>query len=70
MFYLNLGKIELLYGEADEKALAHKIILNKGESFHVPAGLRHQMHALEDSELYEFSTQHLEEDSIRVEKGD
>ncbi len=30
----------------------------------------HQMEALEDSELFEFSTQHLDADSHRLEKGD
>jgi hypothetical protein len=28
------------------------------------------MEALEDSELFEFSTQHFESDSHRIEKGD
>jgi hypothetical protein len=30
----------------------------------------HQMEALEDSELFEFSTQHFESDSYRLVKGD
>ena len=29
-----------------------------------------QMEALEDTELFEFSTQHFDEDSHRIEKGD
>ena len=29
-----------------------------------------QMIALEDTELFEFSTQHFDEDSYRIEKGD
>jgi len=33
-------------------------------------GLVHQMEALEDSELYEFSTQHFDSDSHRIERGD
>jgi len=32
--------------------------------------LRHQMLALEDSELFEFSTQHFEDDSYRIIRGD
>jgi len=36
----------------------------------VPIGLVHQMEALEDSELYEFSTQHFDSDSHRLIKGD
>ena len=44
--------------------------MEPGDSFHVPVGLKHQMIALEDSELFEFSTEHFEEDSYRVIKGD
>jgi hypothetical protein len=32
----------------------------------VPRGLVHQMEAVEDSELYEFSTQHFNSDSHRA----
>lgn len=70
VFYIQSGKIELIYGEADKKSEATKIILEKGDSFHVSVGLRHQMVALEDTELFEFSTQHFDQDSIRIEKGD
>jgi quercetin dioxygenase-like cupin family protein len=40
-----------------------------GEAFHVPPGLRHQMVALEDSTFMEFSTHHLDSDSIRISPG-
>jgi hypothetical protein len=33
-------------------------------------GLRHQMYALEDTELFEFSTQHFDSDSNRISPGD
>jgi hypothetical protein len=36
----------------------------------VPIGLVHQLEALEDSELFEFSTQHFESDSHRLVRGD
>ena len=49
---------------------ANQIILNPGEKFHVATGLRHQMVALEDSELFEFSTEHFDSDSHRILKGD
>jgi quercetin dioxygenase-like cupin family protein len=54
----------------DDISLAIETILNPGSSFHVPVGLRHQVIALEDSNLFEFSTQHFEEDSYRIVKGD
>ena len=42
----------------------------KGDNFHIYTGLRHQMVALEDSQVYEFSTQHFDSDSHRIIKGD
>ena len=49
---------------------AQEITLQPGQNFYVYPGLKHQMIALEDSELFEFSTQHFDEDSYRVVKGD
>jgi ribosomal protein L16 Arg81 hydroxylase len=50
--------------------LSEKKVLRKGDKFHVPIGLRHRMYALEDTELFEFSTQHFDEDSYRLIQGD
>ena len=69
-FYLQSGKMELLHGDDDDIGKAQKTILNPGDSFYIPVGLRHRMIALEDSELFEFSTEHFDSDSHRVEKGD
>lgn len=44
--------------------------LTEGDALEVPPLLAHQMLALEDSELIEFSTQHFEDDSYRLVKGD
>ena len=44
--------------------------LHPGECMDVPIGLVHQLEALEDSELFEFSTQHFESDSHRLVRGD
>ena len=54
----------------DKLDLADEIILGPGDNFHVYRGLRHQMIALEDTELFEFSTQHFDSDSYRLQKGD
>ena len=70
VFYLQSGKICLTFGETDNLEDATMVYLNPGESFHVPVGLRHQMYAYEDSELFEFSTEHFDSDSHRVIKGD
>lgn len=70
VFYLQSGQIILKYSDEDYINLASQTILNPGDSFHVPRKLRHQMIALKDSELFEFSTEHFDSDSYRVEKGD
>lgn len=69
-FYIQSGKILLKYTEEDELETTNEVILEKGDKFHIYRGLRHQMIALEDTELFEFSTQHFDEDSIRIKKGD
>ena len=60
----------LKYSDDDIIDNAKELVLEKGDKFHVYRGLRHQMYALEDTELYEFSTQHFDSDSHRVQKGD
>tara|TARA_R110000851_G_scaffold190401_1_gene341005 strand:- start:187 stop:528 length:342 start_codon:yes stop_codon:yes gene_type:complete len=70
VFYLQSGKILVKYSDEDSLVNASELILNKGDNFHVYVGLRHQMIALEQSELFEFSTQHFDEDSYRIIKGD
>lgn len=69
-FYIQSGKVRLVYGDTDDMHQAKEVILEKGQNFHVYRGLRHRLYALENSEIFEFSTQHFDSDSIRVEKGD
>ena len=69
-FYLQSGRILLYYGDSDDLAKANDCILEPGDKFHIYRGLRHQMIAVESSELFEFSTEHFDEDSYRVIKGD
>ncbi len=54
----------------DYKKWVRSIILNPGESLYIPVGMIHQIIALEESRLFEFSTQHFENDSYRLIKGD
>ena len=69
-FYLQSGLISLYYGFDEDIGKAEMIVLEPGDQFHVPVGLEHQMVALLDSELFEFSTQHFDSDSHRIKKGD
>ncbi len=70
VFYVQSGKIKVMFSEKDDLYHAASIILEKGDNFHVYRGLRHQMIAIEDTELFEFSTQHFDSDSYRILKGD
>ena len=70
VFYVQSGKILVRYSYKDNLEKANVTILEKGDNFHVSRGLRHQMEALEDTELFEFSTQHFDSDSYRIIKGD
>src|SRR3990167_8167779 len=65
-FYLLSGEIEVIIGYEGAKSY----ILIPGDCLEIPTGLRHQIIAKEDSNLFEFSTTHYEEDSIRIIKGD
>tara|TARA_Y100000592_G_C5361940_1_gene264112 strand:+ start:379 stop:726 length:348 start_codon:yes stop_codon:yes gene_type:complete len=70
VFYIQSGKLLVKYSDHDDLELAEEIILGPGDNFHVYRGLRHQMIAIEDTELFEFSTQHFDSDSYRIIKGD
>ena len=72
VMYVHDGSVKIIYGY--EEDINHfetrEIVLYVGDSFHVPTGMIHQIIALDDTELFEFSTQHLDDDSIRLVKGD
>lgn len=70
VFFLQSGKVIVRFSYGDSLELAQSVVLVPGMSFRVPVGLRHQMEAVEDSVLFEFSTHHEDEDSIRLIKGD
>ena len=69
-FYIQSGLIRMsLYPDGypgKEKILEMK----PGDKLHITVGLPHQFFGLEDSEIFEFSTEHFDEDSYRYVKGD
>lgn len=72
-FYLLGGRFELLLSDSPEeyeKGNISRVIMASRETVHLWPGRVHQMTALEDSDLLEISTQHFEEDSYRLVKGD
>jgi mannose-6-phosphate isomerase-like protein (cupin superfamily) len=70
VMYVQSGSIVIIYGRDEDINNADDRVLMAGESFHIPVGLIHRIIALENSEVFEFSTQHFDEDSYRLEKGD
>jgi len=70
VFYLQSGRLLVKYGYDEDIEKADELELTPGMNFHIPQGLIHQMIAIEDSELFEFSTEHFDSDSYRVIKGD
>ena len=70
VFYIQSGRVLVRFGYGDDINKSENIILEKGDCFHVKIGLRHQMEAIEETELIEFSTKHYEEDSHRIIAGD
>ena len=70
VFYIQSGKVLVKFSDGDDIDKAEEVILNKGDNFHVYRGLRHRIIAIEATELFEFSTQHFDSDSYRIERGD
>ena len=69
VFYLQSGKLKVLYSDSEDINFANEVVLSPGNAFHVYRGLKHRIIALEDSELFEFSTQHFDSDSHRLIEG-
>ncbi len=63
VLYIESGKIAMNYQQDLE---AKQTIMPAGYAFHVEPGQDHQMHALEDTIIIEFSTHHEDEDSYRT----
>ncbi len=62
-FYIQSGKVLMEYGKKGEE----KQILKAGDAVHITQLLWHRFTGLEDAEIFEFSTQHFDEDSYRAE---
>jgi mannose-6-phosphate isomerase-like protein (cupin superfamily) len=69
-FYLHSGRLRIRVKDTSDCDRVEEFELAAGECMDVPPGLVHQMEALEDAELFEFSTQHFDTDSYRLIKGD
>jgi quercetin dioxygenase-like cupin family protein len=69
VLFLHSGTLVVLASENDDISSAEEVIMKPGDAFHVYRGLRHRIIAMEDSEIFEFSTQHFDSDSHRLLQG-
>ena len=69
-FYVQSGELMVIYGRDKDINKAKIIIMKPGDKLHIPPGMIQQMQARKSTELFEFSTQHFEDDSYRIERGD
>lgn len=69
-FFIESGRLELLHSKEDDIALACLTVLGPGSVFRVPPRMRHRFTGLEDTYFIEVSTEHSDEDVVRLEKGD
>jgi len=67
-FYLRSGRLLVRVKENADSAVVEEFEMKPGDCRDVPRGLVHQMEALEDSELYEFSTRKNEKQKKKKEK--
>lgn len=69
-FYLRSGRLRVVMMASPQASEREEFELSEGDCMDIAPGLVHQMEALEDSELFEFSTQHFDSDSHRIQRGD
>jgi len=69
-FYLRSGLLRVRVMKTADCDQVEEFELSPGACMDVPPGLVHQLEALEDCELFEFSTQHFDSDSHRLIPGD
>ena len=67
-FYVQSGKLQMELKHPDGREEVR--IMSAGDSLHLPPNTIHRFTGIEDTEIFEFSTQHFDEDSYRTEKGD
>jgi len=68
-WYVSKGSFRIRWIDT-KNATEHEQILHEGRIVEIGRGDPHQLIALEDSEIFEVSTQHFDDDSYRIRKGD
>lgn len=72
VLYIQTGKARFVVSNYENGDGPKEWTLNEGDAFHVTVNCPHQIEALEDLTIIEFSTQHFDSDSYRISlsKGD
>ena len=65
VLYIESGRIWMNSSDDSDENWINAVDMGPGYAFHVTPGCKHQMHAVEDTIILEFSTQHFDEDSYR-----
>ena len=65
VLYIESGHIWMNSSAEDDPDWINSVEMTEGFAFHVKPGQKHQMHAVKDTVIVEFSTQHFDEDSYR-----
>lgn len=68
-WYVLSGEFTFRYIDGNNAEIKEKK-LKKDESITIPKGLPHQLETIDGGEIMEVSTQHFENDSFRISKGD
>ncbi len=68
-WYVNQGEFIFRWIDTTNANVIEEV-LTMGQSVHIPVGLPHQLETIDGGEIIETSTEHFEEDSYRVFKGD
>ncbi len=67
-WFVQSGRFDLKIGKPD--GTFDLVDAVAGESFHIEPGVPHQISCVEAGDIWEVSTEHFEDDSWRVERGD
>jgi mannose-6-phosphate isomerase-like protein (cupin superfamily) len=70
VMYLQSGKVLLTYGWDEDLNQAAQLTLTPDMAFHIPPGMWHKFHGLEESMMFEFSTHHSDKDVVRAGQPD
>jgi mannose-6-phosphate isomerase-like protein (cupin superfamily) len=62
--YVATGK--MLFVFENDQGVLEEILMNAGEAHHIPTGKKHRMIGVEDCDIFEVSTPHLD-DVVRLE---